>query len=374
MAAYSKPNDPKNLNNYLELKHRLVFIDNETLAVTFLARNDSVGLTTPEHPGAPYVVKTALVDVTSGAVQKTSIWGNSGDPFDLVAVEGGRFAVLDRSGITIYSQGLEKVAHVKHQQDDVETEGLPPKPRKTALHVNARFLESSPTGRTLASIHLGAYVAMVTQYETSHLELLNQFKQDSFMSRTVSDTQFAYTRSPKSGITLYIRPLTGETADVHKVEVQDCDAPAFINNELLLVTGLCPHFFLIDTNGHVLAEKHLDPQNEPKTGMLPSKGQHVASRPLLSRSGLRFAVLESQLVPGSSWRDTFPSRRDSRLVVYDVAEFAPVFSLSEPKPKHGTVVGGASALSPTGALLVTLRDSKLTLYRIDKPRKSANEQ
>jgi hypothetical protein len=365
LAGYSKPDDAKNLNDYLEIKHRLVFIDDKTLAVTFLGRNERLGFTMPGQPGAPYVVKTAFVDVSSGAVQKTSIWGNSGDPFDLVAVDGGRFVILDRSGITLYSQELEKVAQMKHQPDDVETEGLSSKRRKTALRVNARFLESSATGKTLVSVHSGAYVAMVRQYETSHLELLNQYKQDSFISRTVSDTQFAYTRSPKSGITLYLRPLTGK-GDVRTVEVQDCDAPAFISNELLLVTGLCPSFFLIDKNGQLLAEKHLDPENETPVGMLPSKGRHVASRPLVSRNGFRFAVLESQLVPGSSWRDTFPSRKNSRLVVYDVAGLASIFSLSEPESKKGAVVGGASALSPSGALLAILRDGKLMLYSLER--------
>src|ERR1700694_288152 len=110
-------------------------------------------------------------------------------------------------------------------------------------------------------------------------------------------------------MTIYLRPLNGETGSIHTVKSPGCESPAFVSNELLLATGDCPYFLLLNTNGHVLAEKHLDPQHETPHGALPNKGLHVASRPALSRNGQRFAVVESRLVPGSSWRDTFPTHK-----------------------------------------------------------------
>lgn len=48
----SVPKERRDLGRLLTFRHRLEFLNDDFLAVTFLIRNENLGLTTPE-PGAP---------------------------------------------------------------------------------------------------------------------------------------------------------------------------------------------------------------------------------------------------------------------------------------------------------------------------------
>jgi hypothetical protein len=363
-AGYSRPDDYRNRLHLSGIKHPILFLSEKRIAVTFLVRGAKAGLTTHEHPGASYVIKTAFLDVASGAMEKTKIWSNAADHFDLVPAGADQFAVVDRNETTLYSESLEQIAGVKHKVDTVFAEGPSPNRKMFPdLNYSTWALESSPTGKTLVAIHQGGSMAMLSHFSADHLQPLGEFTQSSFLSSATSDEFFAYTEFDhrRDVSELYIRPLAGSSADVRKVDVQRCTDPAFIGDGFLLVTGTCSYLLLIDTTGQRAKEKILD-QNPALRQEAARSGQRMASRPVSSSNGRRFAVTEFQFVKGSSWRDKGPSSKDVSIVVYDVAGMVPVFSL--PQTAHVFVLG--YALSPDGSLLAVLRDNLLSLYRVDK--------
>jgi len=361
------PTERRYLANVGSVHHWLVFLTDETLAVTFIAGNQQTGITTKQQPGSPYVLKTASIDSQSGAVQRTKMWGNSGDIHDLVALEKGHFAVLDRSGVSLYSETLEQTAQIKHEPDTAEADGPSPD-RKMFPDLSHSYwsLAVSPTRKTLALVHSGAFTAVVRRLNPVNLEMLGEFKQTSILRYTISDDLLAYIKfDHKRGVgVLHTRQLTGADRDnVSTLDIHNCSDPVFANNEMLVITGGCSYLLIANSGGHQLIERRL--ANSTTSTFGPRTGQRMASGPLPSVNGRRLAVTEFAFVEGSSWRDRGPRSKDIGIVVYDLQELSPVFSFPEP---DDTTVMRAYALSPSGELLAILRDNKLTVYRVSEAR------
>jgi len=354
------PTEPRDRARLLTFHHRLEFVNDDLLSVTFLSRNLNHRMTTSEGPGGDYVWMTALVNVHSGEIQRTKVWANASDVFDLAIVDRNRLAVLDRWGIRLYSDTFEQLGYLKHTSDTVATVGPSPNRKIFAdLNYSEWSLDVSPTLKTLAVLHRGGSVTAVGLVDAIHLEPRNRFTTPSFFSSTISDEHFVYTTFDSAArriARMHVRNLIGsDTADSQKIAIPNCNSPRFLTSDLLIVTGMCSGLFLIDTAGHQVATRHMDFRSD---SLRPQNGQRVASSAEPSRNGDKLAVTEFRYVQGSAWRDTGPRSADVTIVVYDAA-LKPVFELL---CSEGKVL--AYSLSPDGTLLAVTVDHKLSLYRL----------
>jgi hypothetical protein len=331
------------------------FLDEQTLAITFLVRNNNSGLSTRESSGAPYVTMTSLIDVATGKLRTKKIWASDAYNFKIAGATGSRIVVLDRWGARLYDKSFEQLAEHTFSKDTVDTDG-PPSNKRAPRDLNQLHwrLYVSPTGKTAVAVHWGGYSAMVHVLETNRFNVFDEYKQDTYFDGDASDSSFVYDYGDYPNSTELIvckRPFRSQS--VISARLHRCTNPKFVNNDRLLFFSGCSQLRLFDSEGKQVAEKDL--------------GGYDGGRVRPSRAGNRFAISLSKDKPLSF--DRGYKSIDPHIVVYDTDSLKPVFELRDERMMKRFWDPLDYALSPDGRLLAVLYRSQLVLYRVDEPGK-----
>jgi hypothetical protein len=342
--GYVTPTAERDVRAYSFLKYSVAFLDDGTLAVSFLKKNDHPGLSRRDGtPGSGFVFHTVLIDPLSGRVGGQHTWGNAGYWNSLLPLENGSFFIQSNESLTIYSKEVRQIVSKK-----LEGPGdlLP------------RY-SVSPSGHSLYELQ-DAYDAKRTWLTTiSLLDTVTLKRKQSKLTpghadETGSDAQVVYSvANPKNELLLFVyntdgsstawspRLLNKDSATANLLSRSGCKSTTFINNSVLAVTGDCPFLILL--------------QSDKKIAEIYSPEYRFGGEIQPSRNGRRFAFVRSQTNGGSS-RIT-----NIELCVYDLEERAEVFAASVvPLPQLKL----AFAISPDGSLLAMQTDSLLRIWRL----------
>jgi hypothetical protein len=342
--GYVRPTAEREKRVYDFLRYSVAFLDDETLTVSFLKKNDHPGLSRRDGtPGGEYVFHTALLDPLTGRVRGQHTWGNAGNWNALLPLENGNFFVQDDVWIRVYSKELQEIASKKQ---DVPGDLLP------------RY-SVSPSGRALfefqdAYDNKRGWLTRISLLDPLTLEQKQSKLTPGHADETVSDAQVVYSlANPRNELLLFVynagdsgtargpRLLEETSATAKLLSKSRCKSAAFINNSVLAVTGDCSFLMLLQS-GEEVAELYA-----PKYQI----GGEIRS----SRSGRLFAFARSQTKRGSS------RIANLELCAYDLAKRKLVFTTSVvPLPLYKL----AFALSPDGSLLAMQSDSLLRVWHL----------
>ncbi|HEY1924633.1 MAG TPA: hypothetical protein VGG58_05240 [Candidatus Acidoferrum sp.] len=91
------------------LRDAVTFVDDQTLAVSFLTRNEHPGMSRRDGAaGGFYLFHTAFLDPATGRV-KAETWGNAGNWNTILGLDGGRIFVQDAEWVHVYSKELAEI-------------------------------------------------------------------------------------------------------------------------------------------------------------------------------------------------------------------------------------------------------------------------
>ena len=112
--GYVTPTAERDVRAYSFLKYSVAFLDDGTLAVSFLKKNDHPGLSRRDGtPGSGFVFHTVLIDPLSGRVGGQHTWGNAGYWNSLLPLENGSFFIQSNESLTIYSKEVRQIVRKK---------------------------------------------------------------------------------------------------------------------------------------------------------------------------------------------------------------------------------------------------------------------
>jgi hypothetical protein len=112
--GYITPTAERDVRAYDFLKYSVAFLDDGILAVSFLKKNDTPGLSLRDGtPGSRFVFHTVLLDPLTGRVAGQHTWGYAGYWNSLLPLENGSFFIQSNEWLTIYSKEVRQIASKK---------------------------------------------------------------------------------------------------------------------------------------------------------------------------------------------------------------------------------------------------------------------
>ena len=265
----------------------LCFSDSNSLIVTFITREDVTTLARRDQPGQslPLRLHGIFLDAATGKVRNTKEWSVARPRGGIIAVGGGRFAVLTTAMVALYSPSLELV-------NDFEPSS------EQQSHV--WDFHSSPTGKViLAEYHYPE--ARYQWLDTDTLQPQSAPWSRSLPVLSVSDdkeiTSFRDTYVKAKAINIYealVQPRDRPELVLCRViagQEDDCGDPEMLSNELLALWS--PHRLCVvpKTGGDSLLKASL------------RDDEWLASRLYPSADGKRFAVTVSAHKSGTAFFD-----------------------------------------------------------------------
>src|SRR5258706_15130812 len=107
--GYLPPVAERDLRYYSFVRGAVTFLDDQTLAVSFLKKNEHPGLSRRDGtPGSEVVFHTIFLDPSTGRVRDQRTWGNAANAATLQAFHDGGFLVQDGERVRLHSNGLEE--------------------------------------------------------------------------------------------------------------------------------------------------------------------------------------------------------------------------------------------------------------------------
>src|SRR5258707_10057324 len=107
--GYLPPVAERDLRYYSFVRGAVTFLDDQTLAVSFLKKNEHPGLSRRDGtPGSEVVFHTIFLDPSTGRVRDQRTWGNAANAATLQAFHDGGFLVQDGEWVRLHSNGLEE--------------------------------------------------------------------------------------------------------------------------------------------------------------------------------------------------------------------------------------------------------------------------
>jgi hypothetical protein len=227
---------------YAFLQDSVAFLNEEILAVSFYCKNDHPGLSRRDgNPGSDVVFHSVLLDPVTGSVTAQPARGNEGNWNALHALENGSFLVQDNEWVRIYSRELRELASKKLE---IPGDLLPRFSVSPSGHSISEFQDAYDAKRGwLTRIDLLDPATLLTK--RSKLAPGHQFE-------TVSDTRVVYLPTAFNGaLRLFVygvndsAPTKGpelfkkNTWPGRAVAESGCNSAAFINEDVLAITGGC---------------------------------------------------------------------------------------------------------------------------------------
>jgi hypothetical protein len=343
--GYRLPVAERDFRAYAFLQDSVVFLDDRLLAVSFLSKNDHSGLSRRDGtPGSEVVFQSIFLDPVAGVVSGQRTWGNEGNWNTLHALENGSFLVQDNEWVRIYSRELRELASKKLE---IPGDLLPRFSVSPSGHSVYEFQDAYDAKRGwLTRIDLIDPSTLLTK--RSKLTPGHQFE-------TVSDTRVVYLPTAFNGaLRLFVygvndsAPTKGpqlfkkNTWPRRVVAESGCNSAAFINDDVLAITGGCPTLILA--------------RSGDEFSQINFPGYLTGGELQSSRGGRRFAFFRTR------GKEKPPGITYLELCVYDLAEHRIVFStVASPPPQHKL----GFAVSPDGSLFALQVDGLLRVWRLD---------
>lgn len=347
--GYAEPTIERDLRVYTFLHDSVAFLDNGTLAVSFLKKNDHPGLSRRDgSSGSPVVFHTVLMDSLTGRAGPQRTWGNESEWNRFLPLENGDFLVQDEEWLRVYSQDFQKIASKR--------------PDRTGDLVT-RYA-ASPTGRSLyefqdAHDNQRGWLTRISLLDAATLAVKKSKITPGHKDETVSDTEVVYQvenvvhefldarvlfvyHTDDSTVPKSPRLLEEGSATAKLVSKSNCTSAAFVDNSVLAVTGGCSWLILLQRDAEV-AELH-----SPEYTF----GGEIGP----SREGRRFAFVRYQ-TKGKPARVT-----RNEICVYELGKRKVIFAEPVvPTPRYKL----AFALSPDGSLLALESDNLVRVWRLE---------
>jgi hypothetical protein len=247
-VGYAWPTAERELRAYDFLRDAVAFIDDTTLAVSFLALNAHPGPSNRNGmAGGKFLFHTVFVNPKTGQVLAERSWGNAGNWNTILPLADGRFFVQDGEWIHIYRKDFEEVSK---KRMEVTGDILP------------RFLASA-SGRSLYEFRDGydrqtGWVTRLDALDPETLEWSDSTVTPMQTDETVSDDRVVYS-SPKfkDQLRLFVYRTKGaaqphdplllkpETLAARVAAKSHCQSATLIEAETLAITGDCSKILLL---------------------------------------------------------------------------------------------------------------------------------
>ena len=343
--GYLPPVAERDLRYYSFLRGAVTFLDDQTLAVSFLKKNEHPGLSRRDGtPGSEVVFHTIFLDPSTGRVRDQRTWGNAANAATLQAFHHGGFLVQDGEWVRIYTKELQESL-----KKNVDVPG----------DIPARFTVS-PSGHALYELQEAydakrGWLTRIDVLDPASLVSMKVKVTPGHRDEAVSDTQIVYwlAAAVEAPLRLFVyraddsapakSPRLFERTSGAAIEIAEsrCKSAAFVSNSVLAVTGDCPHLMLIRAGGKIAdiyaPEYRFGGEIQP------------------SREGQRFAFARARA------EDPPTHIRNMELCVYDLVDKRIIFSQPIiPLPQHKLAFG----LSPDGSLLASQTDGRLYVWHL----------
>jgi hypothetical protein len=343
--GYLPPVAERDLRYYSFLRGAVTFLDDQTLAVSFLKKNEHPGLSRRDGtPGSEVVFHTIFLDPSTGRVRDQRTWGNAANAGTLQAFHHGGFLVQDGEWVRIYTKELQESL-----KKNVDVPG----------DIPARFTVS-PSGHALYELQEAydakrGWLTRIDVLDPASLVSKKVKVTPGHRDEAVSDTQIVYwlAAAVEAPLRLFVyraddsapakSPRLFERTSGAAIDIAEsrCKSAAFVSNSVLAVTGDCPHLMLIRAGGKIAdiyaPEYRFGGEIQP------------------SREGQRFAFARARA------EDPPTHIRNMELCVYDLVDKRIIFSQPIiPLPQHKLAFG----LSPDGSLLASQTDGRLYVWHL----------
>jgi hypothetical protein len=340
--GYQEPKDRQLMWAYQGLKNSIIFVDNDTLAVSFFVQNRKPGLSVRGQVlGGAHLFQTLYLEWKSGKVLRSQQWSNSGIGRGIFPSENGRFVVWHDLELDL------------HAPDGKFLKALAMDPKRFPRGFT---VEQSPSGRTLFVVRIDHDGNHVYSYRTADLQEGISLDFPGYFSDAGSDSYFAFLR-PRAKINppmdLFVfrlaRKVPASSAEKPVFTAEPgCNSVVFLDDETLGVSGQCPDLTLVSTSGELQYHRRFE-------GVLT--GAITACR---TCDLLFFSTYV--LSRGTAFVDIFPKAKSKGVVLLDRKTGQRVEWQRKTSVKHPHV--GSAALSPDGCALAILNDWHLETYRI----------
>ena len=322
----------------------VVFLDDQTLAVSFLALNDHPGPSTRENPtGSPVLFHTVFLNPRNGHVDWQTSWGNAGNWMALLPLIDGNFFVQDYDRLAIYSRDFKQVVS---------------RTIKVPGDLFPRFAVS-PSGQTLFAFedtydpHQG-WRTSIDMLDSLTLGSNHSVITTGHKFETVSDSKVVYSLAMHTGpLRLLIHdanqskpPKSLDLFDPHlntakQIAKSHCSTAQFISDSVLVVSGKCTSLFLI-RSGEIVQD-------------IATSDFQFGSDFRAARNGIRFAFARSKTKANSK------TISNLEICIYDISRHKIIFTAPiAPLPQQKL----SFALSPDGSLLALQTDGLLRVWTI----------
>src|ERR1700743_1883288 len=261
--GYAWPTTEREVRVYDFLRDAVSFIDDETVAVSFLALNAHPGVLKRDGTaGGVFLFHTAFVNPKTGQVLAERSWGNAGNWNTLLPLAGGRFFVQDDEWIHVYGKDFGEVLK---KRIEIAGDILP------------RFLASA-SGRSLYEFRDGydgktGWMTRLDRLDPQTLEWSDSAVTPVQTDETGSDDRIVYS-SPKfkdqlrllvykpkgvgqPHVALLLKP---DTFTARPAAKSHCQSATLIDGELLAVTGDCSKVLLLKGDDEYDEIEFLDAQ------------------------------------------------------------------------------------------------------------------
>jgi len=326
------------------LNASVVFLDGETLAVSFLILNEHPGMSRRDAPmGSLVLFHTVFLNPLNGDIYQRRSWGNAGNWMAFLPLDNSNFFVQDADHIAIYSKDLHELVAVTAR---VPGDLFPRFAVSSSGHALYAFSDSYDAKNS--------WLTRVDYLDPTDLTSKQSTVTAGHKFETVSDSQVVYSLAMVPEPLRLLVHNTGSSSHSKTHDLFDpslitaktiarsqCSTATFVSNSILAVSGDCGSL-LLTRKGEIFQEI-----NAPEF--------QFGSQIHPSRDGTRFAFARSKARAHSE------KISNLELCVYDISrhEIISAFPIS-PLPQHKL----GFALSPDGSLLAVQSDNLLRVWSL----------
>jgi len=328
-------------------KTSLWFIDNDTVAATFVTREDKGTQKLTQHDSPDENLRLRLravfVDAASGRIKAVPNWPAGSREASIVVADDGNFVARTGDKLTLFSSDLRELKMLKLPQAD-----------EANWHI-----EPSPSGKNILLIASDLRTHSAVRWiwvETETLRIIKAWDEAQSGWVGISDRQIAMTRcvwfydcEPSIGVkTLDSTWKTIRSADRHYMP-----HPQFLGNDLMvLLTG--HEMTVLRSSGEVFWNEETPFETCWWGGVYPATQSH------------RFVIPSCKSKGGSTLLDLGGREELTNIFVYDAPFRGQSYGLGMKGPNIKTV--SLIAVSPDGSKLATLSGESISVFQLPPPK------